>query len=109
MMPEVLYYPAVGELPRFAVRVDDSGNVTAETVGEGWNPPRGESVTVGTVTRCSGYIAAPPYPCDWEWYPGGGPEGTDEWPDVEGAAFALVDWYAWGMFGEDDEGGEGQA
>lgn len=105
MMRETTYYPAVGELPRFAVNVDDAGNVTAAvmTPGEGWGAHYGEPVTVGTITRDSGYIAAPPRFCEWEWW-AGGPEGTDEWPTVEGAAFALVDAYAWGTYA-DDEGG----
>lgn len=96
-----VYYPAVGELPRFRVSIDDAGNVTAATLGEGWNAPEGSPVHVGTVTRCSGYIATPPARCAWEWWPGGGPEGTDEWPNAAEAAHALVDAYAWGTFGDD--------
>ena len=105
MMRETTYYPAVGELPRFAVNVDDAGNVTAAvmTPGDGWGAHYGEPVTVGTITKCSGFLAAPPNGCAWDWWPGGGPEGTDEWPTVEDAALALVDCYAWGMYGEDDE------
>lgn len=102
MMREIIYYPAVGELPRFAVRVNDCGEVIAETVGDGWNPPHGAPVIVGTIAKCSGYIAAPPEGCAWEWWPGGGPEGTDEWPAIQDAATCLVDAYAWGTFGQDD-------
>jgi len=106
MMRETTYYPAVGELPRFAVNVDDAGNVTAAimTPGDGWGAHYGEPVTVGTITRDSGCIAiAPPWSCGWDcpW----GWESYD-FPTVEDAALTLVDWYAHGVYGDDDEGGQ---